>query len=996
MRNWHGNREDHVVNADGSCLCGNAARWWGVALLLLAMGVCLRPLIFASSRDRLLWRAADLLAKEQYEEAERVALAVLEESPQSATALLIAGEAMASNHRIEEALPFLLDVPAANPAEYVRAQCHAATRLIQTGRARDAEACLKRVLEIDPLHLEANERLTLLLQMEGRSWESLPHAQAVVRDGKCGRNALLMIGGVDMSWVQDLQFVENCIANVPDDPLVLLGAARLKHIQNFRQEAEAMYRTILDNDATLIEAQVRLGEICLEDSDPEAFLRWHASLPEEGDRHPMTWYLRGLWAKRNHQPRAAARCFLEALRRHPNHGGSNFQLSQTLVSLGHAEDAGPFADRARTLSSLEALLHELQAIVDANMMRQVSEMCERLGRLQEAAGWCHVALAVAPEAGWARGRLVRLAAFVTKTHEFTLVSAQPALTYDLDAYPLPTWPTIGAGTHRSVARGPVEGNVKFVDMAAEAGLDFQYYNGTTATEGLEHILETTGGGIGVIDFDVDGWPDLYFCQGGLWSERGDQSTYRDRLFRNLGNGRFADVTLEAGLGDGEFSQGVAVGDYDGDGYPDLYLANAGPNRLYHNNGNGSFCDVSEEAGVAGDEWTTSAAMADLNGDGLLEIYAVNYLLTEEVLARSCERSGHPMGCSPTMFTAEQDRLYENLGNGRFRDVTVESGVLAADGKGLGIVAADFTGNGKINLFVGNDTTANFYFVNKSAGPGYPLVFDEQGILTGLAFNDAGEGQACMGIAAGDYNADGLLDLLIANFYADSNTLYRQLPEHMFVDESCRANLREPSFNRLGFGTQFIDADLDGHLDVMVSNGHVDRSLDGSVPDLMPPQFFRNAGDGRFDEILGKSLGDYFRKDYLGRSVVVLDWNRDGKEDLCVSHLDAPAALLTNRTPDAGHYLAVKLQGVTSNRDAIGTILELIAGGRTLKRQMIGGNGYMASSERKIIFGLANAELVDCLHVRWPSGAEQTFENLPADQELLIVEGAARPQRVGIQ
>ncbi len=996
MRTWRGNRADHADNADGSCLRDNTRHWWVVAVILVAMGVCLRPLIFASSRDRLLWRAADLLAGEQYEEAERVARAVLEESPQSATALLIAGEAMACNHRVEEALPFLLGVPSANQAEYVRAQCHAASRLIQVGRARDAEACLRRVLKIDPLHREANERLTLLLQMEGRSWESLPYAQAMVRNGMCGRNTLLMIGGVDMSWVQDLQFVETCMAKVPDDPLVLLGAARLKHIQNFRQEAEAIYRKILDDDATQIEAQVRLGEICLEDSDPASFLRWHASLPEEGDQHPMTWYLRGRWAKRNHQPRAAARCFLEALRRHPNHGGSNFQLSQTLASLGHGEEAELFADRARTLSTLEALLHELQAMVDANMMRQVSEMCEQLGRLQEAAGWCHVALAVAPETEWARDRLVRLAAIVTKTHEFTLASSQPALTYGMEAYPLPTWPKIAAGTDRSVARGPVEGNVTFVDMAAEAGLDFQYYNGTTATKGLEHILETTGGGIGVIDFDVDGWPDLYFCQGGLWSERGDQSTYRDRLFRNLGNGQFADVTEEAGLGDGEFSQGVAVGDYDGDGYPDLYLANAGPNRLYHNNGNGSFRDVGEEAGVAGNEWTTSAAMADLNGDGLLEIYAVNYLLTEEVLERSCEHSGHPMGCSPTMFTAEQDRLYENLGNGRFRDVTDESGIRAPDGKGLGIVAADFTGSGKINLFVGNDTTANFYFVNESAGPGHPLAFDEQGILTGLAFNDAGEGQACMGIAAGDYDRDGLLDMLIANFFADYNTLYRQLPGDMFVDESGRANLREPSFNMLGFGTQFIDADLDGWLDVIVANGHVDRAPDGSTPALMPPQYFHNTRDGRFAEIRGDSLGDYFLNDYLGRSVVVLDWNRDGKEDLCVSHLDAPAALLTNRTPNAGHYLAVKLQGVTSNRDAIGTILELSAGGQALKRQMIGGNGYMASSERKIIFGLADAELVDQLHVRWPSGAEQIFKNLPADQELLIVEGDAEPQQAGVQ
>jgi hypothetical protein len=377
---------------------------------------------------------------------------------------------------------------------------------------------------------------------------------------------------------------------------------------------------------------------------------------------------------------------------------------------------------------------------------------------------------------------------------------------------------------------------------------------------------------------------------------------------------------------------------------------------------------------------------DLNGDGFPEIYAVNYVLLDEALSKHCGQKGHAMGCAPTLFHAEQDRLFLNLGNGRFQDVTEECGIAVPDGKGLSVVAADFSGTGHMDLFVANDTTPDFYFSNQVQRPGEPLCFVERGVELGVAMNAAGQSQASMGLTLGDANGDQLLDVYLGTFYRDSNTLFLQDIANTFSDETRSAGLREPTFKMLTFGTQFVDADLDGWPDLIQANGHVDRSTDPSVPDLMPPQFFKNRGNGQFVELTAESLGPYFQQQYLGRAVAVVDFDRDGKPDVCVSHLDAPAALLANRTQNAGHYLAVTLRGRTCSRDAFGTTVQLEAGGQTWTRPLTAGGGYMAANERKLIFGLGNAEQVQRLEIRWPSGATQTFEDLDVDQELLVVEG----------
>jgi hypothetical protein len=343
-------------------------------------------------------------------------------------------------------------------------------------------------------------------------------------------------------------------------------------------------------------------------------------------------------------------------------------------------------------------------------------------------------------------------------------------------------------------------------------------------------------------------------------------------------------------------------------------------------------------------------------------------------------------CDPRIFAAEPDQLFFNCGDGRFEDISRECGIDVPHGKGLGIVAADFSGSGRPNLFIANDGTGNFYFLNQTQRPGDRPAFREGALEAGLAYSENGGAQASMGIAASDADGDGLIDLYVTNFYNESSAFYHQTSPNFFEDAKRRFGLREPTLFQLGFGTQFLDGDLDGFPDLIVANGHVDDNSDERKPYRMRPQYFRNLGGTRFEELGPETLGSFFAGEYLGRGLARLDWNRDGKEDAVISHLDAPAALLTNQTRPAGHFLALRLVGTETSRDAIGTRVTCRIGDRSRQAQLLAGDGYMASNERQLILGLADSDEVTELTIHWPSGRVQRFLGVPANCHLLAVEG----------
>ncbi|HEV7225721.1 MAG TPA: FG-GAP-like repeat-containing protein, partial [Pirellulales bacterium] len=842
--------------------------------------------IARESPDDLLRQARAALSARRYDLAESLGREISPKDPQFAEALLVSGEAATRSGRFAEALAYYELVPR-DAGEVAATSDFAAGEIeLKLGHASAAEAKFRDALKIKPSFTLAHNRLGYLLGIVGRRWESLPHLFALLRRDQFSEEVALLLGDRAklVALPEELRRFQQAS---PEDPLPLLGLAQIALREDRNGEALELLRRALIASPELVEAHAAFGQALLNAAGEEEWSAWQARLPESAERHPDIWRVRGLWAKRRNQPRAAARCFWAAMRLDPNQSSSAFQLAQLLDEGGDSAAAERFRQRALRLQRLAATLESLYADrANLTQMRAAAEQLESLGRIWEAWGWHRIALARDRDLEWARRGSARLQTQLDSTLPRTIAAANPASQIDLSGYPLPRWNSASSADESpdAVRGGPP---VAFADLAAQAGIEFFYYNGAQAGQDGRGIQQIMGGGAAVLDYDADGWPDLYFTQGCRWPPQAGQTEHLDRLYRNLGDGRFADVTPACGIAEDRFSHGATVGDFNNDGFPDLYVGNIGVNRLYVNQGDGTFQDVGDAAGIRSDGWTTSCMLADLNGDGFPDIYDARYVQGPAAFEMECFEGGRRRSCSPTNFQAEPDRFYLARGDGGFDEAAEAAGLSAPGGNGLGIVGASFDDTGALGLFVGNDQDANFYFVN-TAPRGGPPRFVERGVISGLAYDENGLAQACMGVAAGDANGDRKLDLFVSNFYAESNTLYLQDADQQFVDATARAGLRAASFNLLGFGAQFIDGELDGWPDLVLANGHIDDYSYKQIPFEMPPQYFRNLGGGRFAERPAEELGDYFQGKYLGRGLARLDWNRDGREDFVVSHLDRAA------------------------------------------------------------------------------------------------------------
>jgi enediyne biosynthesis protein E4 len=554
---------------------------------------------------------------------------------------------------------------------------------------------------------------------------------------------------------------------------------------------------------------------------------------------------------------------------------------------------------------------------------------------------------------------------------------------------------ISASTKPAPKEKTVPSPFRFEERAAASGIDFVHVSGMTADR---HFPTANGSGVAILDYDNDGRMDLYFATNNLLPLE-TRPKASNKLYRNLGSGKFQDVTESAKVGFRGFCHGVIAADLDNDGDTDMLLCNYGSNVLYLNNGDGTFRDVSKEAGVSLPNWSTGGAVLDYDNDGNLDIYVANYgswdIATDGLV--KCPSGGKiRQYCSPATIKTVEHILYRNEGvkDGipRFRNATKDAKINRPDGHGhgFGVVAADLNGDGKIDLFVANDQDPSFVFYNKGDGK-----FEDATEWSGAAYDSNGHKQAGMGLDAEDANGDGQPELIRANFRNEAVSYYQNEGNGLFQEQSAFVGLAAAAMPWIKWGCALADFDNDGWPDVFVTNGHVDDNFyllgDKTQPYEEPPLLFVNQGGKSFASCAPGS-GPYFETDHVGRGAAFGDLDDDGRMDIVVSHRDAPPAVLFNRSPGGNHWVRLVLKGKKTNRDAVGAKVKVIANGRTIYRQRKGGGSMESTNDPRLLIGVGDATKIDKIIVHWPSGApDSVLENVQVDQSITIEESVPEKQ-----
>ncbi|HKV24103.1 MAG TPA: CRTAC1 family protein [Candidatus Acidoferrum sp.] len=500
-----------------------------------------------------------------------------------------------------------------------------------------------------------------------------------------------------------------------------------------------------------------------------------------------------------------------------------------------------------------------------------------------------------------------------------------------------------------------------------------------------YLPETTGAGCGFLDFDNDGWMDIYLVNSGTCDFYTPPSPLRNALYKNNRDGTFTDVTEKAGVAGGGYGQGVAVGDYDGDGYPDIYLTQYGRSILFHNNGDGTFTDVTKKAGVAAPGWASSAVWFDYDNDGRLDLFVCRFVDYNKQKNKWCgnRETNERWYCIPRVYEPMPCWLFHNNGNGTFTDVSKESGIAGCLAKAWGVVACDINNDGWMDLFVANDTVANFLFANRKG------KFEEIGLLAGVGYSAYGRPRSGMGVDAADYDQDGWVDLFVANVDQEMFSLYHNNKNETFSDMSVATGIGKATKLMSGWGLKFFDFDNDGDLDLLLCNGHPDDKIDGRAPGVtyLEPMLLYH-GSGRTLKNVSAEGGPIFSQPIAGRGMALGDFDNDGSVDVLVAVNNGAPILLRNNAGRSNHWLGVQLIGKHSNPDAVGARISYQAGDLNRTRRKVGGGSYLSSHDPRVVLGLGKHEKLDWLEIKWPqpSGLVQRFTNLPVDRYVKIVEG----------
>jgi enediyne biosynthesis protein E4 len=539
-------------------------------------------------------------------------------------------------------------------------------------------------------------------------------------------------------------------------------------------------------------------------------------------------------------------------------------------------------------------------------------------------------------------------------------------------------------------------NVTFTDVTKESKITFSHI----WSPDKKYIVESMSGGVALLDFDQDGLLDIYFVNSPTVETASNPKTARSGLWRNRGDGTYVDVTDKAGVGYPGWGMGVVAADFDNDGWDDLYVTCYGPNRLYRNGGDGTFVDVTEKSGVGDPRWSTGAAFADYDGDGWLDLFVANYVdvrldaLPEFGKGKFCEFHGIPVQCGPRGLRGSGDTLYRNKGNGTFEDVSMKAGVADEDGRfGMGVVWSDFNGDGRPDLYIANDTAANYLYKNSGNG-----TFVDVALQAGTALSEDGKAQGSMGVAIGDYDHSGGWSIFVTNFSNEYNALYKHEKAFQFADASFRSLTAKANNPLVGWGTHFLDYDNDGWQDLLVVNGHVYPQVERTGHAVRYAQrklLYHNQQNGTFAEVT-PAAGPALNEPSVSRGSAAGDLDNDGDLDVVINNLDGAPTVLRNDGGNRGNFLIVHLEGRAGNRNAVGAVVTVSAADLVQRAERRAGDSYLSNSDPRLHFGLGTRTTVDSVEVRWPNGAVQRFREIPANTFVTIVEGANAPRTIGRQ
>jgi tetratricopeptide (TPR) repeat protein len=952
-----------------------------VALAVIPLGIWGRGVAREQN-----WQAIqEAVAHQRWAELEARLRSWLNADPEDGNAWTLLGDLLSDRGRADEARAALRRVRESDAA-WSEAQRLLGEIAVKRQEAAEAERAFRAAAARDRRAVSPRRRLVYLLSLELRPSETrdvLWQLYGITRDPQ------YIVDAVHTLWMDATEVgksdrdLEAFLDRTPDDPwlrrawgLSLLVRGRpADALPHLKAAAEALGNDPLGRFA-LAECRMTLGQF---DGD----LTILGPRPDRPVDAARWWVLRSRLEDAQGQAGAAVESLRAAVAANPDDREAHYRLGQALVRCGDPIGAKVHLDRAEGLRlRLNTLKNQNEHILDegtsTDALEALGQLCRDAGLPGEARVWFEQALRRDPHRPRARWGLEQLAT-TRETPSRSLFLSHPVRLAALPARPghpsPPAPPRPGAGP-------------RFEDVARRAGIIYRYDCGAT---GNLFVGDTMGGGVALLDFDDDGWLDIYFINSCTLPFDPQSPPAPNKLLRNRGDGTFEDVTARAGVGGRGYGMGCAVGDYDNDGHDDLYLTGLGSTVLYRNRGDGTFEDVTERAGVFSPRWTTAAGFGDLDGDGDLDLVAVTYVDADPKHVPSCrDDTGHPIHCSPARYSAQPDHLFRNNGDGTFTDVSRAAGIDVADtGEGLGLAIADLDGDGRLDVFIANDGSPNQFYRNLGG-----LRFEEVGVSAGLAFDGSGRATASMGVVAEDLDGDGRVDLLHTNFINEGCTLHRNLGGGLFADATLAAHLDAATRPMTGFGAVALDADNDGRLDLFLANGHVDDQPWANIPMTQAAQLFLGQPGGRF-ALADPGVSPYFSRPVAGRGAAAGDLDNDGRVDLVVVHRDVPAAVLRNVSP-AGHWIGVRLRGgARSGRTPIGARVTCRAGGRAMVRWLTSGTSYLSANDSRLWFGLGPVAAVERLEVRWPSETVQAWSDLPADRILDIEEGRD-PRPMGIR